>query len=67
MPLQPSRVKFRKQQRGWMRGIATRGSSLAFGEYGLKALDCHWLTGVQIEAARVLDATDPGRARAYIA
>jgi large subunit ribosomal protein L16 len=36
-----------------MRGIATRGSSLAFGEFGLKALDCHWLTGVQIEAARV--------------
>jgi len=53
MPLQPSRVKFRKQQRGWMRGVSTRGGSLAFGEFGLKALDCHWLTGVQIEAARV--------------
>ena len=52
MPLQPKRVKFRKQQRGWMRGVATRGSSLAFGEFGLKALSCHWLTGVQIEAAR---------------
>ena len=53
MPLQPKRVKFRKQQRGWMRGIATRGSDLAFGEFGLKALNCHWMTGVQIEAARV--------------
>jgi len=49
----PKRVKFRKQQRGWMRGVATRGSELAFGEYGLKALECAWLTAIQIEAARV--------------
>ncbi len=53
MPLQPKRVKFRKQQRGWMRGVATRGSSISFGEYGLKALECAWLTAIQIEAARV--------------
>ena len=53
MPLQPKRVKFRKQHRGWMRGVATRGSSLAFGEFGLKALECAWLTAIQIEAARV--------------
>ncbi|MBU9889765.1 MAG: 50S ribosomal protein L16 [Candidatus Omnitrophica bacterium] len=53
MPLQPKRVKYRKQQRGWMRGVATRGSDLAFGEYGLKALECAWLTAIQIEAARV--------------
>ena len=53
MPLMPKRVKFRKQQRGWMRGIATRGNDLAFGEFGLKALECGWLTAIQIEAARV--------------
>ena len=53
MSLMPKRVKFRKQQRGWMGGVATRGSHLAFGDYGLKALECHWLTAIQIEAARV--------------
>ncbi len=53
MPLMPKRVKFRKQQRGSMKGIATRGSSLAFGEFGLKAMECAWLTAIQIEASRV--------------
>jgi large subunit ribosomal protein L16 len=53
MPLMPRRVKYRKQQRGWMSGIATRGNELAFGDYGLKALDRGWLTATQIEAARV--------------
>lgn len=53
MPLQPKRVKFRKQQRGWMKGVATRGSDLSFGEFGLKALECGWLTAIQIEASRV--------------
>ncbi|MCM8775369.1 MAG: 50S ribosomal protein L16 [Candidatus Omnitrophica bacterium] len=53
MPLMPRRVKYRKQQRGWMSGVATRGNELAFGEYGLKALDCGWLTSIQLEAARV--------------
>ena len=50
--LQPKRVKFRKQQRGKRSGIATRGSTLAFGEYGLKALEAAWVTNRQIEAAR---------------
>ena len=50
--LVPKRVKFRKQQRGRRSGIATRGSSLAFGQYGLKALEAAWLTNRQIEAAR---------------
>ena len=51
--LMPKRVKYRKAQRGRMRGKAQRGSSLAFGEYGLKALEGGWLTNRQIEAARV--------------
>jgi len=50
--LVPKRVKFRKQQRGRRAGIATRGSSLAFGQYGLKALEAAWITNRQIEAAR---------------
>lgn len=49
----PKRVKFRKQQRGRMGGIATRGASVAFGEFGLKALQPAWITDRQIEAARV--------------
>jgi large subunit ribosomal protein L16 len=51
--LMPSKVKYRKQMRGRRTGKAWRGSSLAFGEYGLKALECVWLTNRQIEAARV--------------
>ena len=51
--LMPKRVKYRKAQRGRMRGKAHRGSSLAFGEYGLKALEPGWVTNRQIEAARV--------------
>jgi large subunit ribosomal protein L16 len=50
--LVPKRVKYRKQQRGRRAGIATRGSSLAFGAYGLKALEAAWITNRQIEAAR---------------
>ncbi len=53
MSLQPKRVKFRKQQRGWMKGVATRGHSIAFGDFAIKALDRGNLTGIQIEAARV--------------
>jgi large subunit ribosomal protein L16 len=48
----PKRVKYRKQQRGRRAGIATRGSTLAFGQYGLKALEAAWITNRQIEAAR---------------
>jgi len=51
--MMPKKVKFRKQQRGRMAGKAWRGSSIAFGEYGLKALECAWITDRQIEAARV--------------
>lgn len=53
MPLLPKRVKHRKVQKGKRRGKAYRGSELAFGSYGLKALKCGWLTNRQIEAARV--------------
>src|SRR5438093_3510479 len=51
--LMPSKVKFRKQQRGRRRGLAQRGSELAFGDYGLKVLRAGWITARQIEAARV--------------
>lgn len=51
--LMPKRVKYRKKQRGRKSGMATRGSSVAFGEYGLKALEAHWITSRQIEAARI--------------
>ncbi len=51
--LMPKKVKYRKQQRGRMAGKAWRGSELAFGDYGLKALRCAWVTDRQIEAARV--------------
>ncbi len=49
----PKKVKYRKVQRGRMKGKAWRGSSIAFGEYGLKAMDCGWITSRQIEAARI--------------
>lgn len=51
--LQPKKVKYRKQQKGRMKGVATRGTQIAFGTYGLKALESTWLTDRQIEAARV--------------
>ncbi|HXF68904.1 MAG TPA: 50S ribosomal protein L16 [Thermoflexus sp.] len=50
--LMPKRVKYRKQMRGRMKGKETRGTELAFGEYGLQALEPCWLTARQIEAAR---------------
>jgi len=53
MPLMPKKVKYRKQQRGRMKGLAWRGNSLAFGDFGLKALECAWVTDRQIEAARI--------------
>jgi len=49
----PKRVKFRKLQRGRMSGKATRGITVAFGEYALQATECGWITARQIEAARV--------------
>lgn len=51
--LMPKKVKYRKQQRGRMKGKAWRGSELAFGDFGLKAMRCGWVTDRQIEAARV--------------
>jgi large subunit ribosomal protein L16 len=51
--LSPNRVKHRKVQKGKMRGMAYRGSDVSFGDWGLQALECGWLTARQIEAARV--------------
>src|ERR1044071_9542732 len=51
--LMPKKVKYRKQQRGRMRGKAWRGSELAFGDYGLKVMECGHITDRQIEASRV--------------
>src|SRR5688572_6687563 len=51
--LAPKRVKFRKQMKGRMRGKATRGNKVDFGEYGLQALECGWVTNRTIEAARI--------------
>jgi len=50
--LSPRRTKFRKQQRGRMEGLATRGSTLNFGEFGLQAQEPSWITSRQIEASR---------------
>ena len=51
--MMPKKVKYRKQQRGRMAGKAWRGSAISFGEFGLKSLECAWITSRQIEAARV--------------
>ena len=51
--LQPKKVKFRRQQKGRMKGNAQRGNQLAFGSFGIKALQSKWITGSQIEAARI--------------
>ena len=51
--LMPKRVKHRKVQKGRMRGKAHRGSQVNFGEFGMRALECGWLTSRQIEAARI--------------
>jgi large subunit ribosomal protein L16 len=51
--LSPKKVKFRKQMKGRMRGVARRGSSLTFGEYGLQAVGSGWVNAREIEAARI--------------
>lgn len=51
--LMPKKVKYRKQQRGRMKGKAWTGSSVTFGDYGLKALECGWVTDREIEAGRI--------------
>lgn len=53
MPLMPARVKYRKMHRGNRAGMATRGHTVAFGEYGLQSMERCWLDTKQIEAARV--------------
>jgi large subunit ribosomal protein L16 len=49
----PKRIKFRKQMRGKMKGNATRGNYVAFGDFGLQSLDTHWVSARQIEAGRI--------------
>ena len=51
--LQPKKTKFRRMQKGRMKGIAQRGNQLAYGSFAIKALDSAWITGRQIEAARI--------------
>jgi len=51
--LQPKRTKFRKMQKGRMKGLATRGAELSFGSFGVKSLEAAWITSRQIEAARI--------------
>ena len=51
--LSPAKVKYRKQMKGRMKGAALRGGTLAFGDYGLQAMTCGWLTQRQIEAGRI--------------
>ena len=51
--LQPKRTKFRKMQKGKMKGLAGRGAELAFGSFGIKSLEPAWITSRQIEAARI--------------
>ena len=51
--LQPKRTKYRRMQKGRSKGISMRGNQLAFGSFGIKSMDTCWLTGRQIEAARV--------------
>ena len=50
--LQPKKLKYRKQQKGRMKGLSWRGSQLAFGSFGIKSLETEWITARQIEAAR---------------
>ena len=49
--LSPKRTKFRKQHRGRMRGVASKGNTIAFGQFALQAQDCGWVTARQIEAS----------------
>ncbi|MFA5649736.1 MAG: 50S ribosomal protein L16 [Proteiniphilum sp.] len=51
--LQPKKTRFRRQQKGRMKGMAGRGTELAFGSFGIKSLQSKWITGSQIEAARI--------------
>lgn len=67
MPQMPKRVKYRKSQRGVVKGKATRGNFVAFGEYGLQSLDGGWLSAESIEAGRITAAhVTRGEGRLYI-
>ena len=57
--LQPKKTKYRRSQKGRQKGEAQRGNQLAFGSFGIKTLDTKWITGRQIEAARVAVTLDP--------
>ena len=65
--LSPKRTKFRKQHRGRMRGVASKGNTIAFGQFALQAQDCGWVTARQIEASRrAMSSTSfPLRARTH--
>ena len=67
MAYQPNKIKHRRVHRGKIKGYATRGNRVAFGDYGLQALDAGWITGRQLEAGRVAAnrATD-GNAKIWI-
>jgi large subunit ribosomal protein L16 len=67
MSLMPKRTKYRKQHRGRLRGSATRGNVVSFGDFGLQSLDWGWVTGRQLEAARVAaNRASGGQAKVYI-
>src|SRR6185369_2483593 len=67
MPLMPKRVKFRKSQRGKVRGKAQRGNKVSYGEFGLQSLEAGWLSAEAIEAGRVTAAhAVRGEGRLYI-
>jgi large subunit ribosomal protein L16 len=67
MSMMPKRTKFRKQHRGRMKGFATRGNSVVFGDFGLQSLDWGWLTGRQIEAGRIAaNRATGGQAKVWI-
>jgi large subunit ribosomal protein L16 len=65
MALMPKRTKYRKAMRGVVKGKATRGNYVAFGDVGLQALEACWITGQQIEAARIAMSRAVGRAGKY--
>jgi len=67
MPLMPKRVKYRKSQRGKLKGNASRGNTVAFGDYGLQSLEGGWLSAEAIEAGRITAThTVRGEGRLYI-
>ncbi len=67
MGLMPKRSKFRKSFRGRLKGLATRGNRVSFGDFGLQALDPGWITGRQIEASRVAaNRATGGQAKIWI-